>query len=224
MKLPEIKNKEQLEKLISETGFLPFFKNDIEGFSIEECCAPELWFSEDKDGPWEWKGPIARAGNCAYGKFFGKKAGFISLEHLPHFINYRRDGYDFDARCDDGLSNYKDELVFAAIEKAGEITSKELKAGCNFSNGGIKGFDTVITRLQMQTYVCIGDFPYETDKFGKPYGWGIAEYTTFEKMFGKDLVTSAYRFDPMESKRKTGEYLKGLLIGTNAELIDKFIG
>ena len=29
---------------------------------------------------------------------FGKKAGFISLKLWPDFCNYRRDGYDFDAR------------------------------------------------------------------------------------------------------------------------------
>ena len=38
-----------------------------------------------------------RYGKVAYGKFFDKKAGFISLEWLPYFANYRRSGYDFDA-------------------------------------------------------------------------------------------------------------------------------
>ena len=44
-----------------------------------------------------------------YGKFFEKKAGFISLKLWPDFCNYRRDGYDFDARSDDGLAPYKDK-------------------------------------------------------------------------------------------------------------------
>ena len=37
---------------------------------------------------------IAAGGRIAYGKFFDRKAGFISREWLPVFANYRRDGYD----------------------------------------------------------------------------------------------------------------------------------
>lgn len=40
---------------VEQYGFLPFFRNEIHGFSIEELCPPELWFADDVDGPWEWK-------------------------------------------------------------------------------------------------------------------------------------------------------------------------
>lgn len=40
------------------------------------------------------------------------------------------------------------------------MLSKELKKICNYRKGGNKGFDTVITRLQMQIYVTIADFVY----------------------------------------------------------------
>ena len=83
---------------INKVGFLPLFKNDIPGFSLEERTVPELWWSEDPArDPWEWREIIARRGDVAYGKFFDKKAGFISREWLPYFLNFRRDGYDFDA-------------------------------------------------------------------------------------------------------------------------------
>ena len=80
---------------VEQHGFLPFFRNEIHGFSIEELCPPELWFADDVDGPWEWKGPAARSGKCLYGKLFNKKAGFVSREWIPDFANFRRDGYDF---------------------------------------------------------------------------------------------------------------------------------
>ena len=48
---------------------------------------PRLWFS-DEEGPWEWKGPVIRNMNCAYGKLFNGKAGYVSLEWLPDFANY----------------------------------------------------------------------------------------------------------------------------------------
>ena len=58
---------------------LPLFKNEIDGFSAEEHTSALYWWSGDPEqDPWEWRELIARSGQAAYGKFFGKKAGFIS--------------------------------------------------------------------------------------------------------------------------------------------------
>lgn len=89
-----IESQEQVEEIIHEWGFLPFFKNGIEGFSIEEMTPPELLFGDDfNQGPWGWKGPIIAHWESAYGKFFKGKAGYVSLEWLPDFINWRRSVY-----------------------------------------------------------------------------------------------------------------------------------
>ena len=197
--------------LTTEAGFLPLFTGDIPGFSVEDFCPPELWFSDEADGPWEWKGPIARSGTCVYGKFFGGRAGFISREWFPDFANLRRDGYDFDARYDDGLASRKDKDVYDTIAEHGAILSRELKRLRNYRKGGNTGFDTVITRLQMQTYITIGDFVYSQDKFGRPYGWGIAEYTTPEAQLGPDFVTSTYRRKPEGSRERILAHLRGVL-------------
>ena len=99
----------------------------------------------------------------------------------------------------------KDKTVYDTVAEHGALLSKELKRLCNYVKGGNVGFDTVITRLQMQTYLTVGDFVYMQDKHGKPYGWGIAKYTTPEELFGYDFVTSAYGSEPVESKaRKIG--------------------
>lgn len=93
---------------IEEVGFLPLFQNEIPGFSLEERTAVDFWWSDDPErDPWVWRELIARSGKVAYGKFFDKKAGFISLKWLPVFANYRRDGYDFDALFDDGKAPMK---------------------------------------------------------------------------------------------------------------------
>ena len=63
---------------INKAGFLPLFKNDIPGFSLEERTVPESWWCEDAErDPWFWRELIARSGEVAYGKFFDKKAGFF---------------------------------------------------------------------------------------------------------------------------------------------------
>lgn len=223
MRFDQVRGPEEVLELVERVGFLPFFKNRIPGFSLEECCPRELWFSDTVDGPWEWKGPIARTGRCVYGKLFSGKAGFVSREWLPDFANFRRDGYDFDARFDDGLAAMKDKTVFEAVEKSGAILSKDLKELTGFGRGGIKGFDTVITRLQMQTYVIIRDFVYMRDKYGRTYGWGVAQYSTPEALFGYDLVSSAYERDPMESRQRVLDHLRAVIPDASLGEVEKLI-
>ena len=203
----QLHSADDLIAAVEQYGFLPFFRNEIHGFSVEELCPPELWFADDVDGPWEWKGPAARSGKCLYGKLFNKKAGFVSREWIPDFANFRRDGYDFDARWDDGLASYKDKELYEAIAGEGRMLSKRLKEALNYRKGGNTGFETCITRLQMQSYVCIADFVYMQDRYGRPYGWGVAEYATPEELFGYDFITSSYQRDPQESKERMMQHL-----------------
>ena len=134
-----IKSKKDMADAVETLGFLPFFKNSIEGFSIEEHVSSNAWFSGD-EGVWEWKGPVIRETGCAYGKFFEKKAVFVSREFFPDFANFRRDGYDFDARFDDGLAPFCDKELFDLIYSSAPVLSKTLKSAGNYVKGGKKGF------------------------------------------------------------------------------------
>ena len=62
---------EELIDVIDEMGFVPFFANEIEGFSIEEHIADGCWY-DDADGgfwpAWEWKGPVVTRMKCACGR------------------------------------------------------------------------------------------------------------------------------------------------------------
>lgn len=226
MKLPnkKIKSENDLIELVEQCGFLPFFRNEISGFSVEEHTPPELWFSGEADGPWEWKGPAARSGRCVYGKLFRGKAGFVSLERFPELLNYRRDGYDFDARYDDGLAAFKDKELFDIVLDKKSLLSKEIKKIGGYGKDGKKGFETIITRLQMQTYIIAEDFEYMLDAHGEPYGWGVARYTTPEERFGEELVREAYRKDPSKSKELIFECMRELLPRAEEGLILKMIG
>ena len=93
----------------------------------------------------------------------------------------------------------------------GAVLSRDLKELTNYKKGGNKGFDTVITRLQMQTYITVADFVYMRDKHGQPYGWGVAKYSTPEAQLGYELVTGAYARDPAESKARILAHLKTVL-------------
>ncbi len=210
----EIQSAKDMEALALEWGFLPFFKNDIHGFSVEEHTAPQCWYGPEGEdwAAWDWKGPVASAGTCVYGKLFWKKAGFVSLEWFPDLANLRRDGYDFDARFDDGLAAYKDKELYDAVSQWGSLQTGQLKKLCGYGGkDGKKGYETCITRLQMQTYLNVADFDYAQDRYGRPYGWGIARYTTPEAQFGYDAVTAAYKRKPEESLRRMQAHLQKLL-------------
>lgn len=217
-----IRKKQDLVRAVNDLGFLPFFQNSIEGFSVEEHVDPKIWFG-DIEGPWEWKGPVIRELGCAYGKFFEKKAVYISKEWFPDFANYRRDGYDFDARFDDELASYQDKKLFDLVDANAPVLSKNLKQLGNYRKGGNKGFDTVITRLQAECYVIISDFKYMTDKFGQQYGWGVAEYSTPERFMGDVFTENVYRRAPRESYERIYEHLKDILPDADDKKLRKML-
>jgi hypothetical protein len=193
-------------KYINKVGFLPLFKNSVDGFSLEEHTAPECWWCDDPEvDPWIWREIIARSGKVAYGKFFDKKAGFISVEWLPYFANYRRDGYDFEALWDDEKASIRQKKImdlFINNNSDAELYSFEVKHKAGFGKDGEKGFEGTITSLQMQLYLCLCDFRKRKNKKGDEYGWPIAVYSTPEHIWGYDYVTSAYKEEPSESRKR----------------------
>ena len=205
---------------INEVGFLPLFKNDIPGFSLEERTVPNYWWCGDPEvDPWEWREIIARSGEVAYGKFFEKKAGFISKEWLPFFTNYRRDGYDFDALWDDEKASRRQKKIMDCFEAEDELYSNVLKQKAGFGKGGEKGFEGNITDLQMKTYLCVKDFRQRRNKKGELYGWPIAVYAKPEALWGYDYVTSRYSEPAAESGKAIVGHMKELYpIATDAQI------
>ena len=196
-----IQSWEELIDWIDEVGFLPLFKNEVPGFSVEENTSDLYWWTGDKEqDPWEWRVLIARSGQVAYGKFFGKKAGFVSKEWFPHFANYRRDGYDFDSRWDEELASMRCKRIMDQFENRDELFSFELKRLAGFGKGGEKNFDGAVTDLQMQGYLLIRDFRRRVNQKGLEYGWPISIYSTPEALWGYDHISSAYHIAPAESR------------------------
>ena len=180
-----IRTWEELVNWINEIGFLPLFANSIDGFSVEEHVSPDYWWTGNlEQDPWEWREIIARSHQVAYGKFFNKKAGFISTEWLPVFANARRMGYDFDSRWEEGLAGYREKLImdfFMDEDETGEnvwkapgILTTDLKHLSGFGKGKEKNFPGIITDLQMKLYLVIGDFRRRTNNKGEDYGMSVS--------------------------------------------------
>lgn len=220
--LPTIHSKEELIALIKELGILPAFSNHIPGFSVEDCIDPAYWFPAEGEGFWEWKGPVIRESGFAYGKFFSGRAGYLSPELYREFANYRRDGYDFDARWEEGLARRKDKLVYDVLWEEGSLLSKQLSRRVSAEDR--RDFSAIMTRLQMQGYALISNFEYELSKNGVPYGWGVTRYETPERRFGADFTEKVYAHEPAESRAILYERLKKLLPEESEKAINKLIG
>ena len=194
---------------IDQVGFLPLFQNEIEGFSVEEHTAARGWWSGDPEqDPWAWRELMARSGQVAYGKFFAKKAGFVSRAWFPHFANWRRDGYDFDSRWDDGRASARQKRIMDQFAVHEALYSFELKRLAGFGKEGERNFEGTVTDLQMGGYLLIRDFRQRSNKRGQPYGWPIAVYTTPERLWGCDHISSAYSAEPARSRELVWEQVQ----------------
>jgi len=130
---------------------------------------------------WKWKGPIINEGNCVYGKFFDKKAGYISLEWWPDFCNWRRSVYPAPE------AGSVDEAILLTLQEHGSLITRELRAACGFTGPKMRSrFDAYVTRLQMSCRIVTEDFVYPRDRHGHEYGWGWSLLTTPEQLYGRD--------------------------------------
>lgn len=216
---------EEAINYINDIGFVPLFKNDIPGFSLEERTVPEYWWCGDpKVDPWEWREIIARSREVAYGKFFEKKAGFISKKWFPYFANYRRDGYDFDALWDDEKASIRQKKIMDLFVNGTQLYSNEIKKNAGFGKNGEKGFDGTLQDLQMKTYLCMTDFRQRKNKRGELYGWPIAIYSKPEELWGYEYVTSRYSERPEDSGNAIKEHIKQIYPIATDNQIKKLMG
>jgi hypothetical protein len=196
-------------ELISEIGFLPLLDSGIQGYAAEDIVDEDCRYITSPDGGWEWllwkwKGQIVTEMPCMYGKFFNKKAGFISKEWWPDFCNYRRSKY---ARPDE----YSIEgAIIETLKMNGSMITRELRAACGFDGPKMRSrFDTYVTRLQMATRILTEDFVYPTDKHGREYGWGWSLLAIPEQLLGRDACR-CHR-TPEESYQRIYNHLRQLL-------------
>ncbi|OPZ22093.1 MAG: hypothetical protein BWZ04_00401 [Firmicutes bacterium ADurb.BinA205] len=230
-----IRSPKELVNRINEVGFLPLFANGVEGFSVEEQVSPDYWWTGNREhDPWEWREMIAAGHEVAYGKFFDKKAGFISLEWLPSFANYRRDGYDFDSAWEDSRVNRREKLIMDVLTETDsegdivwtdrQILSTELKQLAGFGKGGEKNYQGITTELMMKLYIVNADFRRRRNKKGAEYGMAVSVLLPPEAIWGYDRITSAYTETPHESWQRIMNRVKELYPDTDEADIIRLIG
>ena len=229
-----IRTAAELTAWVQEIGFLPFFANEVTGFSAEEHVASNAWWTGNKaTDPWEWREVIAAQHQIAYGKFFDGRAGFISPAWLPYFASARRNGWDFDGKWQDGRASAREKAImeyFVNPESEDEpeftgaaILSTELKRQAGFGKGGEKNYPGILTGLQMQLYLVIGGFQRRTNKKGAAYGMPVSVIMTPESVWGYDHMSSAYGEEPSESWQRIFDHTRAMWPAEERDIV-KLIG
>ena len=209
MEQKEIYNSAQLMELIQQIGFLPLLDSGITGYSAEELVSDDCRYVVFPDGGWDWplwkwKGPIVTEGNCVYGKFFDKKAGFVSRAWWPDFYNYRRSQHPVPAK------GSIEETILLTLQEQGSMITRELRAACGFTGPKMRSkFDAYVTRLQMGCYIVTEDFVYPQDRHGREYGWGWSLLTTPEQLLGREACLC--QRTPEESFQRIYNHFRKLL-------------
>ncbi|MBO4587760.1 MAG: hypothetical protein J5711_02520 [Bacteroidales bacterium] len=212
----------QLMDYIQQVGFLPLLYSGIDGFSAEESVSSQCRYHVLPDGGWEWplwkwKGSIITESDCVYGKFFDKKAGFISREWWGDFCNWRR------SLSPSPLEDSIEGVILDVLRVNGSMITRELRAACGFDGPKMRSrFDSYVTRLQMACRVVTEDFVYPRDRHDRPYGWGWALLTTPEQLLGSDsfLVNRT----PEQSHERIVKHLKKILPAVTEKELLKLIG
>ena len=199
---------EDLLALIQEIGFLPLFANDIRGFSVEERTPANDWWTDNPGDPWAWRQALAPVDSVAYGKFFDKKAGFVSKAWFPDFANYRRDGYDWEGLYEDGKMKHRNRQIMDAFETDDQMRGLEILS-CDLKKKAAveKGFEGSMSELQMQTFLIVNDFRQRRNKLGAGYGWHVSVLMTPETKWGYDYV-NGYQGKPEEAWQRIREQIK----------------
>ncbi len=221
MKREAIHNCPELMEAIRQIGLVPLLDSGIPGFSADELVAPECRYvmtDEGWDWPlWDWKGPMVTEGGFAYGKFFGGKAGFVTMEWWPDLCNWRR------AKHPEPSEDSVEGVILEVLRVNGSMITRELRSACGFTGSKMRSrFDSYVTRLQMACRVVTEDFVYPRDKHGNPYGWGWALLNTPERLFGRDACLCDRT--PEESRERIMAHLRKLLPKATAKQLEKLIG
>ena len=216
-----IHNATELMGCIQEVGFLPLLYSGIAGYSADEAVDPDCRYVILDDGSWDWplwdwKGPIVTEGDCVYGKFFNKKAGFVSRAWWPDLYNWRRHAHPAPP------AGSIEETILMTLREHGSLITRDLRRMCGFTAPKMRSrFDGYVTRLQMACRVVTEDFVYPRDKHGKQYGWGWALLTTPEQLLGKEACQCDRT--PQESLDRMVQHLKGILPRASEKEIMKII-
>jgi len=219
VRTPVVRDQEGMLSLIQEFQLVPFFVNIIPGYSIEEHTPPELWFTDENLGPWDWKIECIQSGDVAYGKFlYGGKAAFATVDVYREIINWRR-----------SLPKYKlspdQKKVLDYIEEHGSVSVSDVRQLMGLKKAAA---DALLAKIQMQTRIITGDIARVYRGADLRYnGWQRSSFCTPEALFEEmDFPFPGYKPRTLKSSltpAQSLEFLKDTVRNVCGDVPDKVL-
>ena len=219
VRTPVVRDQEGMLSLIQEFQLVPFFVNIIPGYSIEEHTPPELWFTDENLGPWDWKIDCIQSGDVAYGKFlYGGKAAFATVDVYREIINWRR-----------SLPKYKpspdQKKVLDYIEEHGSVSVSDVRQLMGLKKAAA---DALLAKIQMQARIITGDIARVYRGADLRYnGWQRSSFCTPEALFEEmDFPFPGYKPRTLKSSltpAQSLEFLKDTVRNVCGDVPDKVL-
>ena len=219
VRTPVVRDQEGMLSLIQEFQLVPFFVNIIPGYSIEEHTPPELWFTDENLGPWDWKIDCIQSGDVAYGKFlYGGKAAFATVDVYREIINWRR-----------SLPKYKpspdQKKVLDYIEEHGSVSVSDVRQLMGLKKAAA---DALLAKIQMQTRIITGNIARVYRGADLRYnGWQRSSFCTPEALFEElDFPFPGYKPRTLKSSltpAQSLEFLKDTVRNVCGDVPDKVL-
>jgi hypothetical protein len=221
----KVTDSESMLEAIKAYGFIPFFENPIPGYSIEELTPPNMWFTDENLGPWDWKVDVVQSGEIVYGKFLcGGKSAFAAPEWYAHIRNWKLSQEKYKPTAEG-------QKVLRLIEKEGSCVSRQVRELLKVKKSKS---DSVLANLMNGTRLIIGDIQRVYKGPNLEYkGWQTASYCTPESIFerpGEDFgpwhiggCTLKCGCSPEESYSKLRDHIKELFPKATERQITKIL-
>ena len=219
VRLPVVRDAEEMLNLVREYRLIPFFANQIAGYSVEEHTPAGSWFTEDNLGPWDWKIGCVQSGDVAYGKFlFSGKAAFATVDVYRELANWRRSQVRYQP-------DLRQQKVLDFMEERGSMTVADVRKLLGINKSAA---DSLITKLQVQTRVITGDIARVYRGADLQYsGWQRSSFCSPEALFeDMDFPFPGYRPRTLKSSLtplQSLEFLKDTIRRVCGDVPDKVL-
>jgi len=218
-RFPLVREPESMLALIREFRIVPFFRNPVAGYSVEEHTPPESWFTEENLGPWDWKIDCVQSGDVAYGKFlWGGKAAFATVDAYREIINWRRAQPKY-------RPTPEQQKILDYTEERGSVSVPEVRRLLGVTKSVA---DSLLAKLQLQTRLITGDIARVYRGPDLTYsGWQRSSFCTPESLF-EDMDFPFPGFKPRTLKSsltpaESWDYLKECIQAVCGEIPDKVL-
>lgn len=209
--------------VIKEIGLLPLAPLIPEFPALNTITSKESWHTDTLYDPWLWRTKFSTEGVAAYGKFFKKKAVFISNELLPLVIAVRGNQEEINERYLKGKVSKEAVNLYTLIRREEGIDTRELRTKAGMKDKEKKKeFDRALLELQETMDIVISGIKEKQNAMGEKNGWSSTAYETMDNWMNNHQI-ERLNLSREEVKEKLIQHFSRICSDEALKKIDKIL-